>query len=243
MDNSTEQLADGLWRIEAGVFLNVFLVAANGRDDAEGLTLVDTGTRRSGPRLVRSVRLLGFQPTAIRHVVLTHWHADHMGSAARFATSSAQPTVSVGRGEAPVVRGEVAHPHAIAAPGDVTRLGRMISRLAKPGPPVAGVDPLDDGARLAYADDALVVASPGHTAGHISLLFERTGVLLAGDAVMNLGRLTQGVGPFRSARSAEPGTLRRLAALQFDVLAVGHGPPVVTGARNRLQQLAQRVAD
>src|SRR5687767_14213023 len=84
MDNSTEQLADGVWRIETGLFLNAFLVAANGRDDADGLCLVDCGTKRSGPRLVRSIRLLGFLPTVVRHIVLTHWYADHMGSAARF---------------------------------------------------------------------------------------------------------------------------------------------------------------
>lgn len=242
MDNNTEQLSDGVWRIEAGLFLNAFLVAANGRDDADGLCLVDCGTKRSGPRLVRSIRLLGFRPTVIRHIVLTHWHADHMGSAARFAASSAAPAVHVGRDDAPAVRGEVRRPHAVAPPGDVTRLGRLMSPVAAPGPPVADADLLDDDARLPYANNAVVVASPGHTAGHIAVHVDAAGVLIAGDAVMNLGRVTQGFGPFRSARSSEPATLRRLAALDFDVLAVGHGPPVVTDARRRLQQLAQRVA-
>lgn len=242
MDNSTEQLADGVWRIEAGGFLNAFLLAANGRDDADGLTLVDCGTARSGPRLVRSIRLLGFRPVAVDHVVLTHWHADHMGSASRFAASSAAPVVHVGRDDAPAVLGEVRRPHDHAAPGDVTRLGRLASRLATPGPAVRDVDVLDDGARLEYGNGAVVVASPGHTIGHIALLVGAAGVLIAGDAVMNLGRLGRGPGPFRSARSHEPATLRRLASLDFDVLAMGHGPPVVTRARERLQRLAQRVA-
>lgn len=242
MDNSTEQLADGVWRIEAGVFVNAFLVAANGADDADGLTLVDCGTARSGPRLVRSIRLLGFRPTAVRAIILTHWHSDHMGSAARFASSSAAPAVHVGRRDAPSVRGEVRHPHREARRGDITRLGRLVSPLATPGPAVADVGVLDDGELLPFADNAEVVAAPGHTAGHIAVLLGRVGVLIAGDAVMNLGRLTQGIGPFRSARSSEPATLRRLAALDFDVLGVGHGPPVVRDARRRLQRLAQRVA-
>ena len=242
MDNATQQLADGVWRIEAGMLLNAYLVAADGVGDSAGLTLVDTGTRRSGPRLVRSIRLLGFDPTAVRQVVLTHWHSDHMGSAARFASSSAAPRVAVGREDAPPVRGEVPRPHDEAGPGDVTRLGRLLSPLASPGPAVAEVTPLDDGVVLDTADGARVVAAPGHTAGSIALLLERAGVLLAGDAVMTIGRVTLGVGPFRSARTREAATLQRLAALQFDVLAAGHGPPVVSDARAKLRRLAERVA-
>lgn len=242
MDNNTEQLADGVWRIEVGPFLNAFLVAANGRDGGDGLTMVDCGTTRSGPRLVRSVRLLGMAPTAIRNVVLTHWHADHMGSAARLAASSAAPAVHVGRDDAPPVRGEVPRPHDLAGPGDITRLGRLVSRFATPGPPVDDVAILDDGQQLPFAHGARVVFSPGHTAGHVSVLVEQAGVLIAGDAVMNLGRLTQGFGPFRSARSHEPATLRRLADLQFDVLGMGHGPPIVSQARQRLQRLSEKVA-
>ena len=242
MDNATQQLADGVWRIEAGPMLNAYLVAADGTGDASGLTLVDTGTRRSGPRLVRSIRLLGFDPTAINEVVLTHWHSDHMGSAARFATSSASPRVSVGRRDAPAVRGEVPRPHAVARPGDVSRLGRLVSPLATPGPPLTEVALLDDAMTLDHAHVARVVDAPGHTVGSIALLLERAGVLLAGDAVMTIGRVTRGIGPFRSARTQEAATLQRLAALDFDVLAAGHGPPVVKDAKGKLRRLAERVA-
>ena len=241
MDNATQQLADGVWRIEAGPLLNAYLVAADGTGDAGGLTLVDTGTRRSGPRLVRSIRLLGFDPTAIHQVVLTHWHSDHMGSAARFATSSAAPRVAAGRLDVPAVRGEVPRPHAVAAPGDVTRLGRLLSPLARPGPPPPEVTALDGGVVLDGTNGARVVDAPGHTAGSIALLLERVGVLLAGDAVMTIGRVTRSIGPFRSARTQEPATLQRLAALEFDVLAAGHGPPVVRNARAQLTRLAERV--
>lgn len=242
MDNRTSQLGDGVWRLEVNPFTNCFLMAANGRDDADGLTLVDCGTSGAGPRLVRSIRLLGFDPTAICDIVLTHWHADHMGAAARFAGSSAAPSVHVGRDDLAAVRGANPYPHRRAAPGDITRLGRLVARMATPGPAVPEAHPLDDGALLDHANGAEVVASPGHTPGHIAVLIARAGVLIAGDAVMNLGRVTLGFGPFRSARTQEAATLRRLAALEFEVLAVGHGPPVVKGARRHLQRLADRAA-
>lgn len=234
MDNHTEELAPDVWRIEVAPYTNAFLLA-----DARGrLTLVDTGMRRSGPRLVRSVRLLGFDPTSIDHVVLTHWHADHTGSAARFATSSAAPAVWVGRGDLPAVRGEDRRPQANAP--DASRTARLVGRWSGPGPAVPDARALDDGQKLDTAGGAVVVATPGHTPGHISLHLPQRGVLLAGDAAMNLLWLSRGLGPLRSARSSEGASLQRMAALDFDVLAVGHGPPITSGARERLQQLAQR---
>jgi glyoxylase-like metal-dependent hydrolase (beta-lactamase superfamily II) len=241
MDNKTERLAEGVWRVEVGPMINAYVLEGTGGAEAGGLTLVDCGTRTAGPRLVRSIRMLGFEPTAVRHVVLTHWHADHMGSAARFATSSAAPAVSAGREDVAAVCGDNPRPHATAPAGEVSRLGRLLSGMARPGPAVADVQPLDDGAVLPEANNARVIASPGHTAGSISLL-TIGGVLIAGDAVFNVGRLTRGIGPFRSARSSEAATLRRLAATDFDILAVGHGPPVVKDARRRLARLADRVA-
>lgn len=236
MDNHTEELAPGVWRVEVAAYTNAFVLA----DERGRLTLVDTGTRRSGPRLVRSIRLLGFAPTAIDHIVLTHWHADHTGSAARFATSSAAPAVSVGHGDLAAVRGYQPRPQAGAS--DASRTARVLGRWTGPGAAVADAQPLVDGQVLDTAGGTAVVASPGHTPGHISLHLPERGVLLAGDAVMNLMWLSRGPGPFRSARSQEAESLRRLSDLDFDVLAPGHGPPITSAARPRLRRLAQRVA-
>lgn len=236
MDNHTEQLAPDVWRVEVAPFTNAFVLA----DEAGRLTLVDTGTRRSGPRLVRSIRLLGFAPTAIDHIVLTHWHADHTGSAARFATSSAAPDVLIGAGDLAAIQGRDPRPQAHAA--DASRTARLLGRWASPGPAVPDAHPLDDGEVLPTAGGAVVLATPGHTPGHVSLHLPDRGVLLAGDAVLNVLALTRGFGPFRSARSQEAETLRRLSVLDFDVLAAGHGPPITKGARSRLQHLADRAA-
>ena len=241
MDNYTEQLADGVWRIEVGPFINAFLVAADGRGDAEGLMLVDTGTKTSGSRIVRSIRHLGLDPLRISDVVLTHWHVDHTGSARRFQDSSAQPRILVGRDDLPAVEGKVRHPQAVAAPGDVSTFGRLMGRYLSAGRWVTDSVALDDGDTITGFPRAVVVSSPGHTIGHISLHIPDVGVLLAGDAMWNLGGLTRGWGLSRSARSHEPATLVKLAALEFEILAPGHGPPVVRDAREKLARLAQRV--
>src|SRR5688500_18635837 len=166
MDNRTEQLADGVWRVELSVWLCVYVLANDGHGDAEGLTLVDAGTRGAAPRLVRSVRMLGFDPRAVRDVLVTHWHVDHTGGASRFAESSAAPRIWIGAGDLPVLTG-AKRPGDVA--GDASHLGRFLHRHVYAAPrPVADARTLDDGHVHEAAGGAHVVFAPGHTAGHVA---------------------------------------------------------------------------
>lgn len=234
MDNHTEQLADGVWRIEVGWYTNAFVLANDGRSDAAGLTLVDTGLRSSGPRLVRSIRLAGLAPRSITDVLLSHWHPDHAGAAARFARSSAAPAIRVGTEDHGIVAGVAPPPRATLAAGPLRWAG---SRLGRPPAPVPAVGTLAGGEQLAVAGGLQVVAAPGHTRGHCAFWLAERGVLLAGDAVMNVLFLSRGPRPLATDPALIPGTLRRLAALQPDTLAPGHGPPVTARAAERLAAL------
>lgn len=237
MDNHTEQLADGVWRIELSVWLSVVLLANDGHSDAEGLTLVDAGTRGAGPRLVRSVRMAGLDPRAIGDVLLTHWHADHAGGARRLADSSAAPAVWIGGEDLPVLSG--AQTPAEAAT-DCSAVGRFLHRrVYQPPPPFSGARVLVDGHVHPAAGGAHVVATPGHTAGHRSVHLPERGVLIAGDAVMNLGRLRPSPGMLSSARSQIRASIGRLAALDFTVLSPMHGPVIDRRARERLSALLE----
>jgi glyoxylase-like metal-dependent hydrolase (beta-lactamase superfamily II) len=243
VDNRTEQIADGVWRVEVAYATNAFVLADDGRGDAAGLTLVDTGWRSGGPRLVRSVRMLGLDPRAIGRVLLTHWHADHAGSAARFARSSAAATVAVGEGDHAVVTGEEPAPYAAVPTGWTSRLGRLLARTGAiaPAEPVPEATALADGAVLDGGVE--VVAAPGHTPGHSAFWLPERGVLLAGDAVWNTWVTWTGPRLSCSAIPAIPATLERLAAIDPDVLAVAHGPPLRDGAGARLRRLADRAGD
>lgn len=235
MDNHTEQVADGVWRVEVGAYVNAFVLANDGRTDAEGLTVVDTGYRRSGPRLVRSIRLAGLDPRSIGDVLLSHWHPDHAGAAARLARSSAAPTVRIGEADRAVITGEAMPLEAAQA--ETTLLGRAFARRAQPPEPVAGALGLTDGEYLPAAGGLHVVAAPGHTRGHCAFWLPDRGVLLAGDAVFNVWFLSRGPRFSCSALPAVPGTLQRLAGLDYDVLAMVHGPPVTRRAPERVAAL------
>jgi glyoxylase-like metal-dependent hydrolase (beta-lactamase superfamily II) len=245
VDNRTEQIADGVWRVEVAYATNAFVLADDGRGDAEGLTLIDTGWRSGGPRLVRSIRMLGLDPRAVGRVLLTHWHPDHAGSAAAFARSSAEPDVLVGPDDLDVVAGRVARPYRTVPPAWTSWSGRLADRLGlmKPAEAVPAASALTPGATLDVGGGLEVVPAPGHTPGHTAFWLREHGALLAGDAVWNTWVTWRGPAMSCSALPAVPSTLRRLADLDPGVLAVAHGPPLVQGAGERLARLADRHAD
>jgi glyoxylase-like metal-dependent hydrolase (beta-lactamase superfamily II) len=71
-----------------------------------------------------------------------------------------------------------------------------------------------------------VVATPGHTAGHLSLLLESDGVLLIGDLTGNVdGRLDRAPAPFTSDAAEAERSIHKAALLDFAELYPSHGAP------------------
>jgi glyoxylase-like metal-dependent hydrolase (beta-lactamase superfamily II) len=94
---------------------------------------------------------------------------------------------------------------------------------------------------LEDGDDVLglrIVATPGHTAGHLAAFDEGTGVLVAGDALNNDGGLSGSNPQFTEDEAAAAQSVRTLARLAPSVILVGHGPPVLEGASDALEELA-----
>ena len=99
--------------------------------------------------------------------------------------------------------------------------------------------PLDDG------DDVFglqIVATPGHTAGHVAVFDQDTGVLVAGDALTNAGGLTGSNPRYTEDEAAAVASVRKLAKLRPGTILVGHGDPVVDRAAAALAQLAESLA-
>jgi glyoxylase-like metal-dependent hydrolase (beta-lactamase superfamily II) len=77
-----------------------------------------------------------------------------------------------------------------------------------------------------------VLATPGHTAGHVSFWREADRVLIAGDVVWNFhfvaGRpgLTEPVSAANLDSAQNRESARRLAALRPELVCFGHGPPL-----------------
>lgn len=196
--------------------------------------LVDTGRLGEGPAVAAALRDWGLDRDALTHVVLTHWHADHAGSAAEIG---AWPGVQVlaHRADAPVVRGE----RPGAAPvltGTEEPLLAQVSRDLPDAPP-ARVDRELVDEEVLDEIGARVVATPGHTDGSLALHVVEAGVLFTGDiAAESRGQVI--LGPFNVDRARARESFRRLGEVPADAVCFGHGQPLLGSATAALHAAA-----
>jgi glyoxylase-like metal-dependent hydrolase (beta-lactamase superfamily II) len=117
--------------------------------------------------------------------------------------------------------------------------GALLMRMIKP----MRLDPHEvhaecgDGDELDVAGGIRCIGTPGHTEGHVCYLWHAERVLFVGDAVFHLLQLTSA--PIAEDHEQAAESFRKLAQLDFDVAAFGHGRPIRSGAAARFQKAAQ----
>jgi len=84
-----------------------------------------------------------------------------------------------------------------------------------------------------------IVSTPGHTIGHVSVLDEAGGILVAGDALSTRGGEVGDSNPqFTDDMDQALASIRKLGSLTFETLLVGHGDPILEGASARVAAFA-----
>jgi glyoxylase-like metal-dependent hydrolase (beta-lactamase superfamily II) len=222
-----ERLADGVFRVDAVPIryaISVLLI-----NDAQGWTLVDTGVSIT-PRVVKhALRSLGATAVDLKTIYLTHHHSDHVGGLHQIREWNAAADVAAFTYEAEILRGE-RNKDELSNP--------LLNLLMKPTKVriVPQTRSLDEAATVG---GFRVVATPGHTGGHTSLLSDKHGILFTADA---FGRVPDklGVGvrpgfctdPTQAMRSAE-----KLLEEDYETVVFSHGPVIRSDAKKRLEQI------
>lgn len=203
------------------------------------VTVVDAGLPGSAGRVLAALRACGRSPDDVERVIISHHHPDHAGGlAALLKVIPARAAVHAL--DAAAVSGGAPWPAPIWQP----RLAQICAPALR-WLPRAGVDDLlHDGDELSVLGGLRVVHTPGHTHGHIALHLPNAGVLLAGDAIQRRpGRLTPPLRVVTADWSAALASVRRLATLEFEILALSHFPPVRRNATEELRRLARTLPD
>jgi glyoxylase-like metal-dependent hydrolase (beta-lactamase superfamily II) len=211
--------------------------------DPDGLTLVDTSVPGSAPQIAAAIRALGHDPADLRRLVLTHFHADHAGSAAQIA-SWGGVEVCAHHADAPFLRGEAPGPPPDLAAWERPVFEQVSRQLPTTPPAPVRIDrELEDGNELTFGGGAVAMALPGHTPGSTGFYLPGPRVLLAGDTAARRpgGPVMPGV--FNTNRAQAAASFRRLAGLDTDIACFGHGEPVTQDAAAQLQAAARQLDD
>jgi glyoxylase-like metal-dependent hydrolase (beta-lactamase superfamily II) len=212
---------------------------------AEPFTLIDTGTNtpETEAALMAGLARAGIPPERIDRIVITHGHPDHYGLAPRIRQLSDAP-IFVGEADIPKLARDGS---MLQATGKLLMgEGMPIETLMDMGerqqrqdfrdlhPEVEGIVALRGGEILDFDGFTLrVLHLPGHTAGHICLFDDASGVLFSGDTLL----LNITPNPLLEPDPSDPSerrrslmeyvdTLDRLAAMPLTEVFPGHGPPI-----------------
>ena len=210
------QLAPGLWAIgqKKGGRVHAFLCEEGGE-----LTLVDTLYDTDGARILEQLERIGHEAGDLKRIVITHGHRSHLGGL-RTLKEVTGATVLAHPWEADIVAGE--------------RKAQPVSLI--PRRPYRTYFPFQFASSLGLGP-LEVVDSPGHSPGHLAFLWEENRTLIAGDAVATWPSFLPGWPSFTLNERKHRDSLRRLAETEPQVVAVGHGPPIREGGRERLRDL------
>jgi glyoxylase-like metal-dependent hydrolase (beta-lactamase superfamily II) len=217
---------------------NLYIVEHTG-----GIMLVDAGLPVFWPHLLLALKALGTGPASVTGVLLTHAHFDHVGCVRRArqewgvpvwhhaadTTLLAHPYRYLHeRARLPYV---VRFPRNLPVLWDFAKAGALVVRGETGGSPL-GVDlqlPASVLAGSGTEGGPVILATPGHTAGHIALHLPDRDALLVGDALVTLDPYTGATGPQIVAGAATADSaialrsLETLAATGATHVLPGHG--------------------
>jgi glyoxylase-like metal-dependent hydrolase (beta-lactamase superfamily II) len=201
------------------------------------LTLIDTGARGSGQRVLNAVKALGRSPDEIANILITHYHVDHVGGLAEI-----QRHVPARTGVHLLEADQVANadlPNPFQHPTLAKVMQPFVDAHHEGERPRVDVV-LEDGDELPVLGGLRVVHAPGHTAGSITLHFPNRGALIVGDAMQyKFGRLMLPSKLFTEDMRAARSSIRKLATLDFDVLCFSHFRPIVSDASRAVRLFAR----
>ena len=205
---------------------NAFLIKGN-----DGLTLIDAGFPGKESAVFGAIRSLGHSLDQLKHLIFTHGHPDHIGSAAAIVRESGARTylhpldIPMARSGGPF-RPLKPAPNLLAP-----LLCKLFFNPNERVEPVTIDQPLTDGELLPVAGGIEIIHTPGHCAGQVALLWRPGRMLFAGDVASNM----MGLGDPLGFESLEEGraSQRKVASLSFDVAGFGHGKPITRDASNR----------
>ncbi|MDD5254146.1 MAG: MBL fold metallo-hydrolase [Candidatus Nanoarchaeia archaeon] len=188
----TKKIAGSVWKINGPLepSSNCYLITQ------KEPILIDIGERGNCDDIIKTLKLIGYNPETIKHVIFTHLHYDHIGNPKKFTNAkfyaSEQEILS----------------YNLAAQKTCIKNQEIL-----------------DGIKLNKLPEIFnglkVYLTPGHTRGSICLWYEEDKVLFTGDTLFKNGILGRTDLPTSIPGKIEQ-SISKIAEIPYKVLAPGH---------------------
>lgn len=198
------------------------------------LTLIDAGFPNKEKVVLDAIAELGKRPSDLKHLVFTHSHPDHIGSAAAIIRATGARTYMHAL-DVPLAETGGPFRPMTAAPGLMHKvMYRLVWDQNERMQPFKVDHTIADGEVLDVAGGLRAVHVPGHDAGQLAFLWQGDRLLIAGDVFMNIFGLADPIGFEDEAEGRR--SQRKLAGLQFDRAVFGHGGAILSGASDKFRR-------
>ncbi|GAA4042329.1 MBL fold metallo-hydrolase [Streptomyces shaanxiensis] len=241
-----QQVADGTYLVHGSNTNWVILT------EGDAVTLIDTGYPGDRAKLLASLSEVGSTPEAVKAVLITHAHTDHLGNAEYLRDTYGTP-IYLHEAEVPHARREFLHQVNVGTvlkngwrPGVLPWAIHAIRSGGTAHVPVIAPEAFPSAGPLDLPGRPVPVHTPGHTDGHCAFHLPDAGVVVAGDALVSGHPTSRIKGPqllpdmFHRERSRAVASLDVLEGLKGDVLLPGHGPVHRGAVRDAALQARER---
>lgn len=207
---------------------------------AERVVVIDAATPGRAAAVWRHLNSLGYAPEMVDEIWLTHADIDHMGSVAALKAGSGAKVVAH-RADAPLVDGSANRELGpVPLSGGYQRLFNWAVRNLFRYQPTPVDRLVEDGEDLGSWQ---VVHTPGHTPGSVCFYHPERKLIIVGDALnFRRGRLGAPPPMFTPDMAEAHASIRKIAALDFEICCFGHGPPLVENAGRRVRAFAESLS-
>lgn len=180
---------------------------------------------RSHKKIIKYIKNIGRKPTDVSTIVLTHFHIDHVGSAKKMKELT-DAKVAVHEFDADIVAGKK------APPKPKNLMFKALGSIVKAEPVEVDLS-LKDNDKVGRL---IVIHTPGHSVGSISLLDNERKTMFVGDAVRFVdGKIEGSPEGFTLDAEKAKESIGRISTFDFDVMLSGHGQPLTLDASQKVK--------